>query len=149
MRLEPGEVAISNWLNEHIVAFDDRAKSGGVDLRGSTEIGSGWFDPVQLGRALDNLITNALQHTSAGGRIDISICRADNMLRISVTDTGSGIPESVRNNLFEPFVSDRADGTGLGLAMAREITEAHGGSIRLVPSKIGATFELDIPWRAS
>jgi hypothetical protein len=112
-------------------------------------VSTGWFDPVQLGRALDNLITNALQHTSAGGRIEVSIRRRDHILRTTVADTGIGISETVRRNLFEPFATDRAGGTGLGLAMAREIAEAHGGSIRLVPSPSGAIFEMDIPWPAS
>jgi signal transduction histidine kinase len=108
-----------------------------------------FFDPAQLGRALDNMIINALQHTPNGGQIAISMTRIKDTLRIVVADTGSGVASTVRDNLFEPFASGRPDGTGLGLAIAREIAEAHGGSIRTVPSISGATFEINLPWRAS
>jgi signal transduction histidine kinase len=98
---------------------------------------------------LDNLIINALQHTPTGEEINISVAGGNDALRMTVSDTGNGIPETMRDHLFEPFASDRAGGTGLGLAMAREIIEAHGGSIRVAPSAKGATFEMDLPWRAS
>jgi two-component system sensor histidine kinase HydH len=68
---------------------------------------------------------------------------------VTVSDTGAGIPDSLRDSLFEPFASGRTGGTGLGLAIAREIVEAHGGAIRLAPSATGATLEMDLPWRAS
>jgi two-component system, NtrC family, sensor histidine kinase HydH len=90
-----------------------------------------------------------VQHTPRGGRIEVSVIRADEILRITVSDTGSGIPDTVRDNLFELFASDRTGGTGLGLAIAREVIEAHGGAIRIAPSASGATFEMDIPWHAS
>jgi two-component system sensor histidine kinase HydH len=104
---------------------------------------------VQLGRALDNLILNAVQHTTAGGQILVSASHAEERLRLTVSDTGCGIPGNIEGQLFEPFVSGRTGGTGLGLAIAREIIEAHGGVIRLAPSAAGAVFEVDSPWRAS
>jgi signal transduction histidine kinase len=118
-------------------------------LQVRSDIADVFFDPAQLGRALDNMIINALQHTPTGGEIAISMTRIEDTLRIVVADTGSGVATSVRDNLFEPFASGRPDGTGLGLAIAREIAGAHGGSIRSVPCVSGATFEIDLPWRAS
>jgi len=62
-----------------------------------------------------------------------------------VSDSGQGVPESIREHLFEPFASGRPDGTGLGLAIVREVAEAHGGSARALHRDDGTTFVLDIP----
>jgi signal transduction histidine kinase len=149
LRLEAREVAVQDWLAERLGAFKERASAAGIQLRSSSALGIATFDPIQLGRALDNVIINALQHTPAGGHIDISVSRVDDKLRVTVSDTGAGIPASLRDSLFEPFASGRTGGTGLGLAIAREIVEAHDGAIRVAPSATGATMEMDLPWRAS
>lgn len=64
---------------------------------------------------------------------------------VDVADDGPGVPEAVVDTLFEPLVSARPGGTGLGLALARRVAAAHGGSIRLVPSPEGATFRVELP----
>jgi signal transduction histidine kinase len=149
LRLEVRQVDIDGWLKDRIAAFNEQAGLANISLRHSTDVAAAKFDPAQLGRALDNLMINALQHSSAGGEVEVSVTRAGDTLRISVSDTGTGIPAAVRDNLFEPFASDRTGGTGLGLAIAREIVEAHGGSIRVAPSASGARLEMDVPWHAS
>ncbi|WP_238192337.1 sensor histidine kinase [Methylobacterium frigidaeris] len=117
------------------------------------------LDAVQIRRALDNLLLNAIQHSPPGGRVRLSGEREGDRLRIRVTDEGPGVQVSLRNRLFEPFVTGRPDGTGLGLAIVREIARGHGGQVRLAappPRETdteapgpGATFELDLPWTAS
>jgi len=149
LRLEIRDVKVHDWLRERLDTFKERANATGIQLYGTSDVATARFDPSQLGRVLDNLIINALQHTPTGGEVKISVTRGNDTLRMTVADTGNGIPETIRDNLFEPFTSDRAGGTGLGLAMAREIIEAHGGSIRVAPSAKGATLEMDLPWRAS
>ena len=71
-----------------------------------------------------------------------------------VTDLGPGVPEAIRARLFEPFVSSKPAGTGLGLAVSAALARAHGGELRLVPTSggeggdaagQGATFELEVP----
>jgi signal transduction histidine kinase len=149
LRLDVRRVVATDWLDERLRTFKERANANGASLQARSDIADVFFDPAQLGRALDNMIINALQHTPNGGQIAISMTRIKDTLRIVVADTGSGVASTVRDNLFEPFASGRPDGTGLGLAIAREIAEAHGGSIRTVPSISGATFEINLPWRAS
>lgn len=105
------------------------------------------LDAEQIGRVLDNLVLNALQHTPPDGEVWLRAELGDR-LGITVADTGPGVPAALRASLFEPFVTSRADGTGLGLAIAREIVEAHGGSITLLDGT-GAIFRIELPCPAS
>jgi signal transduction histidine kinase len=107
------------------------------------------LDPDILGRAISNLLRNAVQHTPPGGTISLVAQHRDDWLRIEVRDTGPGVAPALRDTLFEPFVTGRADGTGLGLAIAREMAEAHGGRLTLANTPTGACFILEVPWRAS
>jgi len=79
----------------------------------------------------------------------LSAAHDEAVLRLRVDDDGPGVPESLQPQLFEPFATGRADGTGLGLALAREVALAHGGELRHVPLPQGTRFDLEIPWRTS
>jgi signal transduction histidine kinase len=98
-------------------------------------------------RALDNLILNAIQNTPAGGRIVVDALRRQDKLLLSVTDSGAGVSEEMRDRLFEPFATARSEGTGLGLAIVREIARAHRGEARLAHTGRGARFEIEVPWQ--
>lgn len=110
-------------------------------------------DPDQLFRVVMNLARNAVQalDTDSGvsgveGEVCISARREGTVVTIEVSDTGPGVPARARTHLFEAFKgSSRAGGVGLGLAIAAELTQAHGGEIRLLERSIGATFEVVIP----
>lgn len=105
-------------------------------------------DRVHLDRVLDNLLSNALRHTPAGGNITVSCRLRSASVEIGVRDTGEGIPAHQQARVFEPFVQigNRTGGAGLGLAMCREILQQHGGgvSLRSVPGK-GSLFTLRLP----
>jgi len=72
---------------------------------------------------------------------------ANGQLEIAVEDSGSGVPDELKEKIFEPFVSSRSSGSGLGLAIAREIVEMHGGTLRCKNGRIGARFEIRLPRR--
>ncbi len=107
-------------------------------------------DPDQLYRVLFNLAQNGIEAMGErGGRLRISAEQDPQLLEIEVADTGPGIPEQVRNRLFEPFAgSAKPNGNGLGLAICRELVRAHGGEIELAgTSERGTTFRLRLPAR--
>ncbi|MGD0075947.1 MAG: ATP-binding protein [Candidatus Binataceae bacterium] len=107
-------------------------------------------DPVKLSWVLSNLISNALRYTPSGGAIDISAERLDHQLRLTVADTGSGIAPEIRERIFERFTqygskAFESGSAGLGLAIAKDIVEAHGGRIFVDSSDRGSKFTVEIP----
>ncbi len=110
-------------------------------------------DPDQLHRILANLLRNAreaIEHEEGRkkpGRIAVTLARADNASLVRVSDNGPGVPERARERLFQPFAtSARPDGAGLGLAIARELAQGHGGDLILAATGPGgSTFELRLP----
>ncbi len=107
-------------------------------------------DRDQLYRVLNNLCRNAVQALEgegvSPGEIAISAQREGTVTIIEVADTGPGLPEKARANLFKAFQSvARKGGAGLGLAIAHELVQAHGGQIALVKNEGGATFRVTIP----
>ena len=94
------------------------------------------FDEVQFGRVLDNILANALKHNPKGTTIYITLQQTERTIQIEVGDNGVGIPEEIKEQLFDPFtVGDDSrhnrQGSGLGLAVAAKIVELHGGALFL------------------
>jgi signal transduction histidine kinase len=104
-------------------------------------------DPEQIQQVLVNLMLNALDAMPGGGRLDVELSSAkDGHVVLRVQDTGPGISPEVMPRLFEPFVSTKETGLGLGLVVSRRIAEAHGGSLRAASrSKGGACLEVRLP----
>jgi two-component system, NtrC family, sensor kinase len=104
-------------------------------------------DATQLEMALFNLVTNALDAMPGGGTLSIAATPRPDGIRIEVADTGSGIPATVVDRLFDPWVTTKpvGHGSGLGLAIVRDVVRAHGGSISAANQTVGARFIIDLP----
>jgi signal transduction histidine kinase len=100
----------------------------------------------QIQQVFFNLILNAMDAMPGGGELTIHTQGNNGFVDIYFRDTGSGVPDEVKERIFEPFLSTRDDGTGLGLSVSYNILDAHGGSIILVPDQIqGACFRVRLP----
>ncbi len=103
---------------------------------------------VQFELVVHNLVRNAIQAAGRGGRAEVLLGRDRGAVWLEVRDSGPGVPEELREKIFEPFVTTRQGrgGTGLGLAITRDIVVAHGGTIRaLAPETGGTAMRVEVP----
>jgi signal transduction histidine kinase len=100
-------------------------------------------DPGRTRQVLANLLTNAAQ--AGATKVELSASEDHGSALLSLQDDGSGVDPSLRDRLFDPFVTGRSSGTGLGLAISRRIVERQGGTLANVPSPRGARFEVRLP----
>jgi two-component system, LuxR family, sensor kinase FixL len=108
------------------------------------------IDAQLMERTLHNLLANAAQALKGTGTIRVRVETRDEICRISVSDSGPGIPHDVRDRLFEPFFTTKHRGTGLGLAIAKRTVTQHGGSIAVESTPdVGTTVVIDLPLAAS
>ena len=110
-------------------------------------------DPVRIGQAIENLVSNAVKYSPESGRIEVSLSAKGDRVVLTVRDEGIGIPEAKIPLIFERFYrveegSKTVKGTGLGLFITREIVRMHGGTIRVesAPGE-GSTFIVELPTR--
>jgi len=103
-------------------------------------------DPDQLRQILINLIQNAADAMPEGGTLTLATSMNDGHLELTISDTGKGIPKELLPKIFDPFVTTKPNGTGLGLAMVQTLVRAHHGSISIASTPAhGTTFTLRFP----
>ena len=155
LSLEPRSGDLVAFVREVARSFEPMAERNEVTLR----VRSGpehlplLFDPERLRSVLGNLLENALHFTPQGGTVIASVeDGGDDTALLRVSDTGPGIPEEERSRLFERFRQGeeaprrRSEGVGLGLALAKELTELHGGTIQVESEHgSGTTFTVCLP----
>jgi PAS domain S-box-containing protein len=155
LRLELEHVALGDVLQNSVDALQASAIDKGVDL--AVDLGSGAAviigDPARLQQIVWNLLSNAIKFTPRGGRVTASLRRHDTHATMTVTDTGVGIRPDFLPHLFERFrqassmTTRRYGGLGLGLSIAKHLTDLHGGTIRAwsAGEGQGATFTVELP----
>ncbi len=156
-RIDPRPVDLMEFLGELEQAFRVLALQRGVefrvDRRGTLPQLVQW-DPDRVNEVLGNLLSNAFKFTDRGGCVSLAIESSEDEARLSVKDSGAGIPEAQLPHVFEKFYqadnqsSAAQPGTGLGLAIAKQIVDEHRGTIS-VESTVGrgTTFTLTLPLR--
>jgi two-component system sensor kinase FixL len=149
-------IEIRPLIADVVSAFSDRAARLGVELSQDILVAHEvCVDRIQLQMVLHNLLANALDalaDTAPGTRrVHITVSVEGERLRLMVEDTGYGVPPEIRSQLFEPFVTNKFDGMGLGLAISRSLLRSQGGELRLdaagseAPGAYGARFVVELP----
>jgi two-component system, OmpR family, sensor kinase len=158
-RLEPGvrerrnaPLRLDMLAAEVVAAFSARADARGIDL-GLAPSEAAWVsgDEEDLRVLLNNLVDNALRHVPAGGRVDVQVTAEGGRVRLSVSDTGPGIPEADRERVLRRFVRlnpspEDAHGSGLGLSIVARVAAQHGATLALDEREGGGLrVRIDLP----
>jgi len=103
----------------------------------------GHYEPLR--RAFANLLRNAAEAMGGRGAIDVDVTGGPDGVAVAIADHGPGVAPELRDRVFEPYVTTKAEGTGLGLALVRQTVEAHGGAVTLSETPGGgATFTVTL-----
>jgi signal transduction histidine kinase len=142
------EVDLERVLDQAYGAFTEEARRREIDYRvsGNEEAPVIVSDGDRVLQVITNLLSNAFRWTPDGGRIELALVESNGVVSVDVLDSGPGVPPSQRARIFEAFVSQDAEGTGLGLPIARELAVALGGGIELGSGVgTGSRFRLVLP----
>ena len=149
LRLHRAPTDVSALAADVAASFDAQAAAAGVSISVAADEASGphEIDDHRVRQVLENLVSNAIRHTDAGGAVRLRLWEEGDWLRIDVSDTGSGISAEELPHIFDRYSkAPGSSGSGLGLAIARRLTEAHGGSITAASAPgEGTTISLSLP----
>ena len=153
LEVEHERVDVAELVSQTVASARPRAESAHVALMSELgDVPAIDGEPVRLAQLLDNLVSNAIKFTPAGGRVLVSLTHHDALVCIEVSDTGIGIPEEEREHLFQRFFRSQTalerqiQGTGLGLYISKAIVESHGGRIGVRSGEGGGTtFYVELP----
>ena len=139
------KIIVDALVDEVLADLEPLAQEKDITLVGKCESITMIGSDVLIYRLVYNLVENAIRYNHLGGQVTVTACRNEQKVCLSVADTGSGIPEELRERVFEPFFrvdksrSRELGGVGLGLALAREIVRVHEGSIAVRSNPSGGT----------
>ncbi len=142
---EKVRASLKELVEEVVFSLEGEAKERGVSFRLSLEDVVLSLDRDQMRQVLLNLIFNALEAMPQGGGISIVLSEGGEVACLRIEDTGVGIPQEYLDRIFDPFFTTKEKGTGLGLALAYRIVEAHGGTIGVESGQGGTTFTVRLP----
>ncbi len=154
-------VQLGSMVGPMVTIFASRMRNKGVEIRSQIRQDPEIYAvPGEIRQLIANLLSNSIDAVGRGGRIRVRISAAQERshrlrsgVRLTIADTGHGIPREARSKLFEPFFTTKKDvGTGLGLWVCKTIAEKHGGDIRvkscMVPGRTGTVFSVFLPLQA-
>ena len=149
MALKKKETDLAHLARQVLGTVEGQARDKGITVKADLPPGipTASIDPDRMTQVFLNLFLNAMAAMDRGGMLSVGIARQDERtLRVSVSDTGTGIRREDLGRVFDPYFTTKPAGTGLGLAIVHRIIEAHGGEIRLQsePGK-GTTFVIVLP----
>jgi signal transduction histidine kinase len=134
---------VSTLLDRHL-----RGKEISLQLTGLDQARNFLIDGSRISQVFLNILLNAIDAVAQQGKIRIEVMKTVGGYTVDVSDNGPGIPETEREKIFEPFVSGKEGGTGLGLVITRKIVTSYGGTIALEASDLGgASFRIFLPER--
>jgi two-component system C4-dicarboxylate transport sensor histidine kinase DctB len=145
---EPRDIRLSEVIDGSLLLLRDQIRQRGIALTLPPPEASAAMvraRHVQLEQVLVNLLQNAVQACGENGEITLAIGAEGNLLRLSVSDNGPGVPAGLRDTLFQPFVTSKSEGIGLGLAIARDIMRQLGGDLVHEDTASGARFTMMMP----
>jgi two-component system, NtrC family, C4-dicarboxylate transport sensor histidine kinase DctB len=145
---EPKAVTLAEVIDGSLMLLRDKLRQNKITLALPTPEAASVkvrAQHVQLEQVLVNLLQNAVQACGPGGRIAITIVQDNGKVKLSVSDDGPGVAPELRETLFQPFVTGRANGIGLGLAISRDIMCRTGGGLVLEDTGTGARFTMVFP----
>lgn len=148
---EFASVDVGELVRHQVVLIQPRAASSGVqiDVRVPKSLPNIHADHVRIEQVLVNLFVNALEAMPDGGTLSVlgERIRSDSVdaVRLSISDSGNGIPKDLMDDIFDPYFSTKSQGTGMGLAFCDKIIRQHHGSIDLASSQSGTVFEVTLP----
>jgi len=128
-----------------LVEQQARMQNVTVQLEEASEDITGFFDSQELTQTIVNLLLNALEASPDGGLVHVRVLLRDGLAQVQVDDDGSGLGMEQQEHLFEPFYTTKPAGTGLGLAVSRELMRSQGGDLLYVASETGARFVVQLP----
>jgi len=146
--LHPSPTNIHDVLDRTLGVLLDDPRTRGIEVvrRYADSMPVLRVDPQSIEQVLFNILLNAFQAVDYRGRITVTTRANGAAARIAIRDTGPGIPVGIEERIFKPFFTTRAQGCGLGLAIVRNLVQAHGGSIRAAtPPGGGAEFTITLP----
>jgi signal transduction histidine kinase len=154
LRLDPQPNSIEAVVRTTVEASRPRAEAKGIAMRVDvpSDLPLVPMEAARIGQVISNLVENALQHTADGGHVDVLVALGESTVRVSIEDTGVGIPAEEIGRVFDrlhrvdPSRSRETGGAGLGLTIAKQLVEAHGGSISVQSVQgEGSRFSFELP----
>lgn len=149
-KLNASRVDVKLLLEHQLKLIQPQATASGIEVVRNIQLD---LDAVQadcskLEQVILNLLINAIEAMPHGGTITVAAETQDQRMVISVEDSGGGIPEDLRERIFDPYFTTKGNGTGMGLAFCEKVVRQHGGELNLVNWKDGAKFEVSLPMQS-